>query len=171
MTHQLQSFGRLLGIHASAVGHARMNKDFTRKIEDSSHDGAYHQLSHEMRQSLLQFALNIAPAVRKTEKISLDKQRDSKRTRQDEVRKKKMLAVQLEYANALTYIKMFHSQACWKSKTDAKTAFKKLNSHAAKLDTVKDQIEFELLALDGRTYITHGQKMVWTTLLTSCLAI
>ena len=72
LTQQLQSVGRLLGIHASAVGHARMNKDFTHNIEDSSHDGAYHQLSNEMRQSLLQFALNVAPAVR-SEKISLDK--------------------------------------------------------------------------------------------------
>jgi hypothetical protein len=128
LTHQLQSFGLLLGIHASAVGHARINKDFTRDIEDNSRDGAYHQLSHEMKQSLLQFALNVAPSVRKSEKLSLDKQQDSKRKRQDELRKKKMLAVQLEYANALTYIDMFHSQACWKSKTDAKTAFKKLNS-------------------------------------------
>ena len=48
LTHQLQSFGRLLGIHASAVSHACMNKDFTRNIEDCSHDGAYHQLSNEM---------------------------------------------------------------------------------------------------------------------------
>ena len=145
LTHQLQSFGRLLGIHASAVGHARMNKDFTCKIEDCSHDGAYHQLSNEMRQSLLQFALNVAPAVRKSEKISLDKQRDSKRTRQDKLRRKKMLAVQLEYANALTYMDMFHSQACWKSKKDAKAAFKKLNSHAAKLEAVKDQIRIRVI--------------------------
>jgi hypothetical protein len=145
LTHQLQSFGRLLGIHASAVGHACMNKDFTRNIEDSSRDGAYHQLSNEMRQSLLQFALNVAPTVRKSERISLDKQRDSKRTRQEELRKKKMIAVQLEYANALTYIDMFHSQACWKSKTDAKTAFKKLNSRAAKLEAVKDQIRIRVI--------------------------
>ena len=48
LTHQLRSFGCLLGIHASAVGHARINKDFPRDIEDSSHDGAYHQLSNEM---------------------------------------------------------------------------------------------------------------------------
>ena len=51
-----------------------------------------------------------------------------------------MLAVQLEYANALTYIDMFHSQTCWKSKTDAKFAFKKLNGFAVKLEAVKDQI-------------------------------
>ena len=73
-----------------------------------------------MCQSLLQFALNVAPIVRKSEKVALDKQRESKRKRQEELRKKKMLAVQLEYANALTYIDMFHSGACWKSKVDAK---------------------------------------------------
>jgi hypothetical protein len=117
----------------------------SRDIEDSSHDGAYHQLSYEMQQSLLQFALNVAPSVRKSEKLSLDKQQDSKRKRQDELRKKKMLAVQLEYANALTYIDMFHSQACWKSKTDAKNAYKKLNSRAAKLEAVKEQIRIRVI--------------------------
>ena len=28
LTHQLQSFGRLLGVHSSAVGHAKINGDF-----------------------------------------------------------------------------------------------------------------------------------------------
>ena len=73
-----------------------------------------------MCQSLLQFALNVAPTVRKSEKVALDKQRESKRKHREELQKKKMLAVQLEYANALTYIDMFHSGACWKSKVDAK---------------------------------------------------
>ena len=120
LTCQLQLFGRMLGIHASAVGHARVNGDFARGIGGSSKNGAYHQLSNNMRQSLLQFALNVAPIVRKSEKVALDKQRESKRKRQEELWKKKMLTVQLEYANALTYIDMFHSGACWKSKVDAK---------------------------------------------------
>ena len=29
------------------------------------------------------------------------------------LRKKKLLAAQKEYASDLTYIEMFHSQACW----------------------------------------------------------
>ena len=56
-----------------------------------------------------------------------------------------MLDVQLEYANALTYMDMFHSQACWKSKTDAKTSFKKLNSFAVKLETVNDRIQIQVI--------------------------
>ena len=98
-----------------------------------------------MHQSLLQFALNVAPIVRKSEKVALDKQRESKRKHQEELRKKKMLAVQLEYANALTYIDMFHSGACWKSKVDAKKYFSKLNSRAAKLEAVKDQIRIRVI--------------------------
>ena len=85
LTRQLQLFGRMLGIHASAVGHARVNGDFARGIGGTSKDGAYHQLSNNMCQSLLQFALNVAPIVRKSEKVALDKQRESKRKRQEEL--------------------------------------------------------------------------------------
>ncbi len=120
LTCQLQSFGRMLRIHASAVGHARVNGDFAHGIGGTSKNGAYHQLSNNMHQSLLQFALNVAPIVQKSEKVALDKQRESKRKRQEELRKKKMLTVQLEYANALTYTDMFHSGECWTSKVDAK---------------------------------------------------
>ena len=34
------------------------------------------------------------------------------------IRKKKILDAQKEYASALTYIEMYHSQACWRSEED-----------------------------------------------------
>lgn len=67
LTQQLQSFGRALGIHASDVGHARINKDFKHDPIDSSNDGAYFKLSSEERQSL-----NASPAVE--EKVLLNSQ-------------------------------------------------------------------------------------------------
>ena len=67
LTKQLQTFGHMLGIHASAMGHARVNGDFRRDLDDPSRDGTYHRLPREMRESLLEFALNIAPEVRKSE--------------------------------------------------------------------------------------------------------
>ena len=103
----------MLGIHSSAVGQARVNGDFERKHINGLQDGAYHCLPPNMRQSLMKFALKIAPAVRRSEKTALDKQRESKQKKQDLLRNKKMLAVQKEYANALTYIDMFHLRACW----------------------------------------------------------
>ena len=118
LTHQLQSFGRVLGIHASAIGQAKINGDFKRDFENSSNDGTYHKLPFEMWQSLLRVALNVAPAVRKAEKTALDKQCRQK-NKQDILRNKKMIAVQTEYANALTYIEVFHSAACWCTKADA----------------------------------------------------
>jgi hypothetical protein len=39
LTRQLQCFGRVLGIHASAVGQARINGDFKRDLKHSSKDG------------------------------------------------------------------------------------------------------------------------------------
>ena len=40
---------------------------------------------------------------------------------------------------------MFHSGACRKSKVDAKKYFSKLNSRAAKLEAVKDQIRIRVI--------------------------
>jgi uncharacterized protein YegJ (DUF2314 family) len=53
-----------------------------------------------MRSSLLTFALQVAPAIRKTEQTALDKHHEAKRVKQELLRKNKMLAMQKEYANA-----------------------------------------------------------------------
>jgi hypothetical protein len=66
------------GIHASAVSQACVNGDFARGIGGTSKNGAYYQLSNDMCQSLVQFALNVTSIVQKTEKMSLDKQRERK---------------------------------------------------------------------------------------------
>jgi hypothetical protein len=107
--------------------------------------GAYHKLSDEMRSSLLTFAFQVAPAIHKTEQTALDKQREAKRVKHQELlRKNKMLAMQKEYANALTYIDMFNSSTCWKTKSIAQTEFGKLHSKTAKLDAVKEQIRIRV---------------------------
>ena len=59
-SQQVQQFGRLLGIHASARGIARMNKDFTRNIKQPSNNGLFHKLSPHMKHSLITFALSIS---------------------------------------------------------------------------------------------------------------
>ena len=64
LTRQLQCFGRILGIHASAVGHARINGDFNRDIKDTEKDGAYFKLTPNERESLVAYAICSAPAVR-----------------------------------------------------------------------------------------------------------
>ena len=53
---------------------------------------------------------------------------------------KKMIAIKTEYANALTYIDMFHSAACWHIKANAKTKFELSTSKEAKMDALKEQI-------------------------------
>jgi hypothetical protein len=112
LTRQLQNFGRVLGIHASAVGHARMNGDFKRDINNPTVDGAYHKLSKEMRESLILFALSAAPGVRAAECVALEKQREAKSKKQEMLKRRKFVAAQEEYAKALTFIEMYHSAAC-----------------------------------------------------------
>ena len=147
LTRQMQQFGRLLGIHASGMGQAKFNRDFNRDFKDKSKNGLYHQLPADMHNSLLKFALNIAPEVRKAEGVALDRQRAAKRKKQDLLNKKKLVACQQEYANALTYIEMYHSNTgvCWKSPSQARREFIKLTSESARRDAVKEQIRLRVI--------------------------
>ena len=92
LTHQLQSFGHLLGIHAVAVGQARFNGDFSRDLKNPDKDGTCHQLSPDMHTSLLEFALSIASEIRKAEKVKLNRQREAKQRRIQLLREKKIVA-------------------------------------------------------------------------------
>ena len=65
--------------------------------------------------------------------------------KQDLLCQKKMVAVQKEYANALTNIDMFHSPACWQNKKVANKSFEKLTSRSAKLEAVKEQIRIRVV--------------------------
>ena len=78
LTQQLQCFGRVMGINASAVGHARLHGDFDRNWEDSGVDGLYHRLPREMRWSLMEMALGMSAEVRKKERNALKKQQEEK---------------------------------------------------------------------------------------------
>ena len=72
LTHQMQTFGRVLGVHAAAIAHARQNGDFKRDLDENKNNGAFFGLSPEMHDSILRFTLSVAPAVRKAEKDALD---------------------------------------------------------------------------------------------------
>ena len=144
LTRQLQSFGRLLGIHAAAVGQARFNGDFSHDLKNPEDKGAFHQLLPDMHDSLLEFALSIAPEIRKAEKVALDRQREAKHRRIKLLREKKIIAAQKEYANALTYLDMYHSSACWKTVSEARQAYSKLTSMTAQKEAVKEQIRIRV---------------------------
>ena len=120
LTRQMQGFGRLLEINASAVGHARFKGDFTRDLKNEDNNGAFLKLTPEMHDSLLTFALSLSPEVRKDEKAALDRQREAKKRRLQLLQDKKIIAAAQEYANALTYIDMYHSDACWKTAAQAR---------------------------------------------------
>ena len=140
LTNQMQSFGRILGIHASGVGQARMNGDFERDLSDGNRDGQFYQLSDEMRDSLITFALGEAPEMRKTTSAAVNRQRTHKLLKRQQLRNKKLIAAQREYANALTHIDVFHSPAGWKDEGEVRRGYALLGSKTARLEAVKNQI-------------------------------
>ena len=148
LTQQIQQFGRLLGIHASGIGQARINGDLKRLLDGCDpmlKEGLYHCLPIKMRQSLMAYALGAAPTVRANEEKALNKQRQHKQNKQAMLKRHKLLGCQQAYANALTYIEMFHSPAGWQTKAIALAEFEKLTSKSSKLDAVKDQIRIRVL--------------------------
>ena len=106
-------FGRLIGIHVAVVGQARFNGYFSCNTKNPNNDRTFYQLSPDMHDSLLKLALSIAPGIRKAEKVALNRRREAKQRRIKLLREKKIVAARREYANALTYIDIFHSSDCW----------------------------------------------------------
>ena len=51
------------------------------------------------------------------------------------------MAEQKEYSSALTYIEMYHSQACWRSEEGVAYQFAKITSNMARVNAVKEQIK------------------------------
>ena len=71
-----------------------MNEDFKRSKQCDEDDGLFHRLPKEMHDSLLTFALSVAPKVRESEEKALDRQREAKKKKQDALRARKLQAVQ-----------------------------------------------------------------------------
>ena len=155
LTQQLQSFGRIMGTHASAVGHARLHGDLDLTWKKGAADGLYHRLSEEMRWSLIELALSMSSEVRKSERKALEKQREEKQRKQELLRRKKLLAAQSEYADALAYIEMFHSAACWRTSRDVHKNFNGLKSETAQREAMKEQIRIRVIGL-GWKDLSHA---------------
>ena len=119
----------MLVIHAAAIGHASINGEFDQgELKNPNNDVTYHKLLPDMRVLLLKFAFSLAPEVRMAEAAALDKHQEAKRLNQEALKQKKLIAAHREYANALTYIDMYQSQACWKTISQARIQCKKLTS-------------------------------------------
>ena len=88
----------------------------------------------------MELALGMSAEVRNHERRALKRQQEEKQRKQEMLRKKKLLAAQSEYADALTYIKMYHSPACWTRMRNIRRNFGKLGSKTAKREAMKEQI-------------------------------
>ena len=70
------------------------------------------------------------------------------------LRDKNIIAAQQEHATALTFIVMFHSNACWKTTAMARNQFSKLTSKTAQKEAVKEQTQIRVIGF-GWKYLHH----------------
>ena len=66
------------------------------------------------------------------------------------LRSKKLIAAQSEYANALMFLKMFHSPTCWKTVREIHRNFKELKSDTARRKAMKTQIRIRVIGLEWK---------------------
>ena len=92
ITRQLQSFGQVLGIHAAADSHTKMNSDFCRDLMDESNNGAFLKLTKEMHESLLMCTLQSAPEVWRATRDVLNYQHEALQEKQDILQQRKLVA-------------------------------------------------------------------------------
>ena len=71
LAYQLDNFNMILGSNTAAVAQARTNGDFNRKELGHKHDGAFHQLSEQLKHSLIVTALKFSSRVRREEHNAL----------------------------------------------------------------------------------------------------
>ena len=69
-----------------------------------------------------------------------------------------MLAAQRKYANALTFIEMYHSQACWKTAAQVRAGFAKKKSKTAQVEAVKEQIRIRTVGFGWKDLHTPWSK-------------
>ena len=109
-------------------------------MNDGNEDGTFYKLPENMRKSLVQFALNFAPEMKRHTTEAVKRQRAAKLEKQNILRKRKLIAAQSAYAIALSYIEFFHSNNGWRTEAQCRKAFSKLGSKTARLEAVKTQI-------------------------------
>ena len=92
----------------------------------------------------------MASEVREEGRVSEKGQLDYKRKKAEEERQKKIEQAKKDHEKQITYLKMFHSAACWKTGADATQEFNKLNSITAKENAVKEQILMRTVGLQWK---------------------
>jgi len=162
-TRQLQLHGRISIQNAAAVADAKSNgyfRRFTNKDKDRIHTkGMFYQFCPEIRQCLLQYAIQVAPTVVSTNREDLDNQREAKRKKEEMMEQKGLMKAKESTIEASYYWEMYRSDACWKNVRTMKTMLGRLNSESAKLEALKENIRMRVIGFGWTQFaITWSSK-------------
>ena len=87
-THQLQKYGRIGIANAAAISNAKRNGYFHRfSASCKKRKGMFHQFDPEMRECLLTMAIEDAHVTIATNRDDLDRQRETKRKKEEMIEK------------------------------------------------------------------------------------
>ena len=171
-TREISTFGRIGFGEASGVATARRNKDFMRNTSTEKRSGKaktvggeavggkavggkavggemgiFHAVTPEMREALITMAAGCVVAEAAVDRSDIEAQRAARRRKEELAAEKGREKAGEGYIDALYYFEMWGSPACWKTPAKATAEYGKLNSTAAKLEALKEQIRIRVLGL------------------------
>ena len=109
LTLQIQKHSRINMAHAAAISDMQKNGFLSRK----GNIGLFHQFPKELRVAVMVMAVEDAPATRKNNTLSLQKQLDCKREKEEMLKQKSLDKATEEFIDATYFHRMGNSNAYW----------------------------------------------------------
>ena len=130
VTAQLQVFGRIDMSSAAAISDMARNgfldRPTTKKEMSGKKTSLFHDLPEELQITAMMCAMEEAPATRESNNNALEKQRESKRERDELVKQGGLEKATNGYIKCLIYREMWGSDRHWKTSTAVKKGVKSL---------------------------------------------
>jgi len=102
----------------------------------------------EMRESLLQLAIDFLDIQNMEDNAALEEQRSEKKRKEDELKEKAINKAKDDYIHKCSLFEQFHSLVCWKTPDQVDIELNKIKGARAKLDAVKQNIKIYVKNLE-----------------------
>ena len=154
LTSQLQKYSRINLAHAAAISDMQKNGFLSRKGKI----GLFHQFPKELRAAVVVVAVEDAPATRKSNNLSLQRQLDCKREKEEMLKQKNMSKATEEFIDATYFHRMGNSEACWTTVSEVTKTLDKLNTQTEKREALKDNINIRVKGYGWTQFHTAWSK-------------
>lgn len=169
-TRELQVYGRIDLSSAFAMGQAKINGDFGRKLNigkkarKETSDGFLYKISDDpeladkLRTSLFIMAMEDIPATKLANSEALADQRQAKQRKQELAKEQCYAKASDKQLDILCYFEKYSMRACLRTVEEVDECLKNLRSKAAKLSSLKENINIRVIGFGWKQFHTPWSK-------------